>query len=288
MRRLLLASAAFVAAGSAMAADMPLKAPPPFVDPWVGLYVGGNVGYGLGRLNGTTSVDPFTQGFGGTTGFTFPGASGSTGPVGPNGFKGGGQIGDVWRLHRNWLVGIEGDLQWSGEKGSRVGAFGGGFGVPTSVTNCVIGISPSVCSYSDITSITARLSWFGTLRFRGGYETNGLWFYGTVGPAIGTLKVSGASTLTVNGSLVGVVAPPVFTSVTSTPFSYSTTKVGISGGVGVEGLIGTSKKWRWKTEYLFLGFGPMGGGSFGVFNINSGRFTDQIIRFGINYNFGEL
>ena len=42
-----LAQVALGVAGQAMAADMPVKAPvaPPVVDPWSGLYIGGNAGY---------------------------------------------------------------------------------------------------------------------------------------------------------------------------------------------------------------------------------------------------
>jgi outer membrane immunogenic protein len=59
MKKFLLGGAALIAmfAGSAMAADMPVKAPvlkapppPPVVYNWTGCYIGGNVGGGWARV----------------------------------------------------------------------------------------------------------------------------------------------------------------------------------------------------------------------------------------------
>ena len=263
-----------------MAADMPLKAP--ILDPWVGPYVSGNVGYGWGSLNTTATVDPFTFASGSTF-FTFPGGGGPI-RLDPNGIKAGGEVGYVWRWAPHWLSGVDADFQWSGEKASGMGAFSGNFGFPASISNCTSFATPASCSYTNTTDITASLSWFGSFRFRGGYEANGLWFYGTVGPAFGRVAVSGTNTLNVVGSIGG----PVFTYTSVTPFSYSTTRLGAIGGVGVEGLIGTSNHWRWKAEYLCLDLGSIGGGSFGVFNVSAGKFIDEIFRVGIIYNFGTL
>jgi outer membrane immunogenic protein len=48
-----------------------------------------------------------------------------------NGGLGGGQIGYNWQLDRTWVLGLEGDIQWTGERssmsltavGPRYGAF---------------------------------------------------------------------------------------------------------------------------------------------------------------------
>ena len=277
MRRLLLASVAVAAAAPAMAADMALKAPlAPIVDPWVGPYVGGNLGASWGNIGTTTSVAPSTFTGGAITG-TFPGGTTST-SLHPNGVIGGGQAGYVGRIAPHWLWGIEADYQWSGEQASGHGAFSGSpaCGDPT----------PASCFSTDTTDITARLSRFGTLRFRTGFESNGLWFYGTLGPAFGTVEVSGTNTLSVTGSFTGV-GPSLFSYSASNPFSYSTTKVGGSGGVGIEGIIDPGNHWRWKAEFLYLDLGSIGGGTFGGVTVNTGRFTDDILRFGINYKFGN-
>jgi outer membrane immunogenic protein len=47
--------------GPSYAADMPVKArvaPVVVVDPWVGWYAGGNIGYSWGRTNTETDVRP--------------------------------------------------------------------------------------------------------------------------------------------------------------------------------------------------------------------------------------
>jgi outer membrane immunogenic protein len=272
MKRSLLASAALVAlmaAGPAMAADMPVKA---IADPWVGFYVGGNLGYSWGSIDTTTSVAPFTQSNfqNNFFTFTFPGGASST-SLGPSGVIGGGQAGYIWRMAPHWLAGIEADYQWSGEKDSGSGAFLG------NTTNCTSGN----CSYTNITDITARLSSFGTLRVRTGPQSNGLWFYGTFGLAVGAVGVSGVNTLSlfdnVSHTVVGLY---------STPFSYSTTAAGLSGGVGIEGLI--TSNLRWKAEYIHLDLGSIGGGSFNGITVNAGRFTDDIVRIGLNLKFGNF
>jgi outer membrane immunogenic protein len=109
----LLVGGATLAAGtlaylSAHAADLPRPPPPPPVAPviyappvynWSGIYVGGNLGAGFANSSWS---DPFT---GGTNSFS------------KDGFIGGGQIGANAQF--NWLVlGIEGDFDWAGLKGS--------------------------------------------------------------------------------------------------------------------------------------------------------------------------
>ena len=89
------------------AADMALKAPPPAPAPawsWTGFYVGLNAGYGVAN-------DPFNQvlsepGFAAT--------SSINSRVTPNGGLFGGQAGYNYQAG-NIVVGVEGDIQWSGE-----------------------------------------------------------------------------------------------------------------------------------------------------------------------------
>src|SRR5215471_2408384 len=62
MNKLLIGSVALAAmiAGPAMAADMPLKAPPPVpVFSWTGCYWGGQIGYGWGRARATATAGVF-------------------------------------------------------------------------------------------------------------------------------------------------------------------------------------------------------------------------------------
>jgi outer membrane immunogenic protein len=235
-------------------------------DPWVGFYVGGNLGYSWGSTNTTTTVLPFNP----NNFVPFPGGASATW-LKPDGFIGGGQAGYVGRLAPHWLAGVETDLQWSDERDS-------GHGVFASPSQLLF--SCFVCSYNNTTDITARLSWFGTLRGRAGYDWNGLWFYGTGGLAYGQVSFSGVNTLTTFGAGSNVLAS------VATPFSYSPgIQVGWVAGFGIEGLIGDGR-WRWKIEYLHIDLGLNSGdipGTVPVALVSFGRFTDDILRIGFNY-----
>jgi outer membrane immunogenic protein len=241
------------------------------VDPWVGWYAGGNIGYSWGTADTATTVGGLTGVDAGA--FLFPGGNHFT-RTNVNGVIGGVQAGYVGRIAPHWLGGIEADIQWSGQKGSARSSFGG------NTTDCTFGD----CSFSSLHDVTTRLNWFGTFRGRAGFESNGVWIYGTAGLAYGEVSVSGNATVT----LVNNNGPDVV-GFFSTPFSYSQLKGGWAGGVGAEGLIGDGR-WRWKVEYLHLDLGTINGGLLGLapfVQVNTIRFTDDIVRVGFNYRFGD-
>jgi outer membrane immunogenic protein len=107
---------ALTASGPAGAADMPLKAPPlaaPAFN-WNRCYVGVHAGYGWGRnkndfgaaiASGQTEIEGFPAEFGPFDHNTSGGVVGA-------------QAGCNWQWAPGWLVGIEGELFWSGIKGS--------------------------------------------------------------------------------------------------------------------------------------------------------------------------
>src|SRR5437870_2291158 len=134
MKKVLVGSAiaaAILSASSASAADMApryTKAPVAvaIVYDWTGFYIGGNVGYSWGRaatdgtLTGTQSVSQFVA-FSGALVPGFPvvtplAALPLTGRANVDGFIGGGQAGYNWQREK-WLFGLEGDLQYSDERG---------------------------------------------------------------------------------------------------------------------------------------------------------------------------
>ncbi|MEA3198545.1 MAG: outer rane immunogenic protein [Gammaproteobacteria bacterium] len=122
MRKLLLAGIALPAfvTGPAMAADLPVKAPPMVAAAsfnWSRCYVGAHAGYGWGRNrndfgNAIQSGPTENEGPQAIT-------VGEFGPFHHNTSGGvfGGQIGCNYQFAPNWLVGVEGELWWSGIKG---------------------------------------------------------------------------------------------------------------------------------------------------------------------------
>jgi len=259
--------------GSSYAADMPVKAhvaPIAAMDPWVGWYVGGNIGYSWGKTDTATTVGGFTDPFGS---YVFPQAA-STTKSNVNGIIGGIQAGYVGRIAPTWLGGVEADFQWSGQRGSAHGV----------LTGDGLYCTGDICSFAHANDVTARLNWFGTFRGRVGPEVNGIWFYGTAGFAYGQVSVSGTNTAVFLDNTLNTVV-----GTSSTPYSYSQIKGGWTAGIGAEGLIGNGP-WRWKAEYLHIDLGNVNGGTFGAnpfVQVNTTRFTDDIVRVGFNYKFDD-
>jgi outer membrane immunogenic protein len=254
--------------GLAQAADLPVRAPvykAPVVsyDPWTGVYVGGNIGYSWGHIDSSATTSPFSAGLG-----DFPGW-GYVAGLKPDGIIAGGQIGYNYRFASYWLAGIEADIQWSGEKDS------GRFSGSGSIGFC----SGQSCEFNNTTDITAKLSWFGTLRGRFGFLVNeAMLLYATGGLAYGKVSISGVSN---TDSFIdpGLLYDSYFNS-----FSYSKTKIGYVFGGGIEGRF-QKRGWTWKIEYIHLDLGSIGGGSSGsdpAILLNTSKFTDDIVRFGIN------
>lgn len=294
---------------SAAAADlrMPLKAPP-IVEPpfsWTGLYIGGNVGYSWGRARTeqtdnttTTTTTQLFRGFppvgpalanGALIGFPALGAfpqvvttttsAGTLGRADINGIIGGGQFGYNWQVDRFWVLGLEADIQGSGER--------------SSITVCSLAGCPAG---SLIGSANTRLDWFGTVRGRVGIlPIDKLMLYGTGGLAYGGIR---------SDFLSGVNGAPLVAT------STRTTRVGYTVGAGAEGAI--DRHWSIKGEYLFVDLGRFSGGT-GVgattapIVVNNlfapgqatlqtttvssttasirTRLTDHIFRLGLNYRF---
>jgi len=120
MRKLLianLAAAAMTMAGSALAADIPVKAPAPFVErfTWTGCYLGGHVGGGWARKDITDPVQLVQDSF------LFPGATTGVTTVNPSpsGAVIGGQIGCDYEFASNFVIGVEGSASGSTMRSSQ-------------------------------------------------------------------------------------------------------------------------------------------------------------------------
>lgn len=108
---LALAGALSVAALPAVAADYPLKAPPPPIWTWTGFYVGINAGAGWIHTRQDASPVP-----------------GTTGDIQGSGGVIGGTLGWNWQ-NGPWVFGIEGDWDWTNLRAN------GGACVPACNTN---------------------------------------------------------------------------------------------------------------------------------------------------------
>jgi len=263
----LLSAVALATISSAQAADMPVKAMPakaPIapVWSWAGFYVGANGGYSWGNWS--------------NSGFA------STSSPAVNGALGGLQAGYNWQLNPTWVVGLEGDIQITGEKASEDPG--------NLVTTDVQGTGNFVAFHTITTTSAAndwKFPWFATIRGRvGALVDPTTLIYGTGGLAIGNFKMSSALTTTTQtfrgtvGTVTNPLAPPVTT--VGAALSDSTTLAGWTIGAGLEKKF--SHNWSVKLEYLYLDFGTHTFLS-GTGLDTSVRLRDHIGRVGLNYAF---
>lgn len=164
MKRTLLVAACvgglLLASGAALAADMPLKAPPP-AKPynWYGFYIGGIAGYAWG-------ADPIDLSYGSG----FPPGLPATEAGNSRGFMGGVEYGTNYQFGR-WVLGTESDYSFADVTSSQTTSAGG---------------------FTNFGS--EKLSSFSTTRGRVGYTLrDDLLLFGAAGLADGTVKTSVAS-----------------------------------------------------------------------------------------------
>ena len=163
MKRILLSTASLGVLGlltPAFAADLPYAKAPPIaatVYDWTGAYVGvfGGGGFGNHNVNNSTgAAQPFTD---------FSANYSSQGGLA------GGEAGYNWQSG-NYMVGVEGDLFWSGIKGSDASQFAAG-------------------AFPGVSAVDAdSLRWGGTLRARGGIAVDRWLLFFTGGYAFGSLQ----------------------------------------------------------------------------------------------------
>lgn len=205
---------------------------------WNGFYVGGNVGYSWGNSD---------------VNYTVPGFSSVTSNK-PKGIVGGGGIGFNWMVGPQWLVGLEADIQATGQKAD-------------SLSLCLAAGAACIRRFANATQ---KLPWFGTFRGRIGFVSASDWLlYGTGGLAWGSLKTE------VSGSVDTVAFST----------DASSTKAGWTIGGGVEKAI--SQKWTVKVEYLYVDLGTISqtftAGT--LTGTSSSKVTDNILRIGVNFKF---
>jgi outer membrane immunogenic protein len=157
-------------------------------------------------------------------------------------------------------------------------------------------------------SESAKLQWLGTLRARAGVTFDRWLVYGTGGLAYGGVKVDAAATATGAPSAIFFAATCLPNGCPFLPFgagSSSRTRLGWTVGAGIEGAL--AGNWTVKLEYLHVDLGSVDT-TFATLPICAGnvvaavgccinllpgtaairtRVTDEIVRVGLNYRFGD-
>ena len=284
MKKIALAVAlSMLGAGTSLAADMAVKAPPAPLPPpciWCGFYIGANAGW-VGSTGNNNSFAASTLESGADpTPIFFSGNNFNN--QNTNGGFGGGQIGYNWAwpgagaAGYGWLVGVEADIQGASLHRSSPALFVSEVGEP-----------------GDVSSFRAdsRLTWFGTLRGRVGVTSGPVLFYGTGGLAFGgvnhNLLVSFNDT-TDCGFAAGCAV--------AAQNSTSDNRWGWVAGVGIEWMF--APNWSVKGEYQYIDLGSvtrtatalvttdLGGEVEGVTAIRRQNERFNTVRIGVNYHFG--
>jgi outer membrane immunogenic protein len=265
MNKLVLGSVALTAmiAGPAMAADMPLKAPPPVpVFSWTGCYIGIQGGYGAGSSRHTSAgaTNGVTNG---TAGFDI------TPRFGVNGGVGGGEIGCNYQVGA-WVWGIEIDGSAYAKEGqaNNLAYLGTGFFAP-----------------NWISKTSER--WNAMARGRLGWAQDKWLWYVTGGASWVGVDIN--TSINVTGipaaGLVPLVPNPVAIERKS--------RVGWVVGFGTEYAIAYGWSVKWETLYAdygtFRAFDTIDVTNCPAANVNCTnrdvRLYEWVSRFGLNYRF---
>jgi outer membrane immunogenic protein len=273
---------------------------------WTGFYVGGNVGGSWG--NARTDIA------GSATAFALPGV---VPPLFPssiaftdsntarlNGFVGGGQFGYKFQFSPRWVLGLEADIQGSGERGS--GTFVDPFSTQVCTAFTIVDGGPIRCGRNSpvngtaVTAYDAKIAWFGTVRgVLGMLITDDVLLYGTGGLAYGRVELSGNTSVTGSVTLPPD-APPISFTPGASVFSASKTNVGFAVGGGIEGKFSylLPAGWTWKVEYLYVDLGSLDivspfpaarptqfASPFAGPLTTHTHFSDNVVRVGLNYKF---
>jgi outer membrane immunogenic protein len=241
LRRLILASLTLAGLSNGLsettlAADLGTRAPapiytkapaaPPFS--WTGFYLGGNVGAATAHASGTSDfVDTLVAGS--------PFASNpQTNSLSSTNALAGGQIGFNWQLDPRWVVGIEGDWDWTRAR-------------------------YSVCRQNDINStacvdtgngfetFSARTDWLATARARLGFTVANVLLYGTGGAAWGRVETELMQSCLHKGC--GIASQTQLSAASTADH----TKAGWVAGLGAEAAIDSHWSVRAEWQHIDLG-----------------------------------
>jgi len=265
------------AVATASAADMAVKAPmaAPVVASWTGFYIGVDVGGRWSDANWTTTC--LQQGFAACPAANFPARFAFNNPSNYNssGFKGGGYGGYNWQMS-NWVVGVEGDVQWGDNKRTKAGIPGAN--------------DPTIAGSPGLDSSSIRQNWEASLRGRlGVLVTPGVLFFGTGGVAFTNVESSG---------FCGTAFPVGWCSAGAGTFvgtsqTRSSDRVGWTVGAGVEAMV--TSNWLLRGEYRYADYGKYSSTIFagqggGAINADAVTYDTSLrthsVTVGLAYKFG--
>jgi outer membrane immunogenic protein len=258
MKKLLLCAVTLAALSttSALAADMPMKAPGVVPFSWTGLYVGVNAGYSWGPWDASSNQQVFN--------FESRTASPKV-----NGWLGGIQAGYNFQSGR-FVYGLEGDIQITGEKDSQDWSDPGAAAVIPVIGDFITGAPGGgpIAIHNEW-----KFPWFGTVRGRLGYTPAERWLlYVTGGLAFGEAKYN----FTFSQPGAGLAYA----------LSSSETRAGWTVGAGLETAI--DNNWSVKVEYLYVDLGTRSIDTADVFGDPfhvEFKVRDHVARIGLNYKF---
>ena len=258
MNKFLLAVASIVlGTASAHAADLAAQyTKAPVMAPaynWTGFYVGGNVGGQWGNADLNTSTIWTPAGYFAASSVPAINTVGAQG-VNSSSVTGGFTAGYNWQVNHA-VLGLEGDINYFGFKGSATGS----------------ALYPCCAPTGFTVSSQVSADWLATIRGRIGFLAAPTWLlYATGGAAISEVKGNFNFTDT-------------FSAATESA-AIRDTRLGWTAGVGTEYAFGGG--WSLKAEYLYVDLGKNNCGlNCGVAATDNVSFTSHIVRGGINYRF---
>jgi outer membrane immunogenic protein len=270
MRHLLFAGigAALLAVGPAMAADMPVKAPPPAapIYSWTGFYFGGTAGVALAESRPRTLVFFSPTGYFALSSTAAIDAA-STGIISTSRFTGSVEAGFNYQVG-NVVYGLEADYQYLHLSGRGVGS---------SVYPCCAPTAFAIATSANTNGIF-------TARARYGFAYSSILSYVTGGLAVANLNAN------------FLFADTFATAAESS--SVSATQWGWVVGAGIEKEFESAPGWSFKSELLYVAFPGVSSTSTNltaftppiafptnVF-VHSVDLQALIARVGFNYRFG--
>ncbi|MGY8666305.1 outer membrane protein [Bradyrhizobium sp. UFLA05-109] len=271
MKRIALAlSLALFGTASAFAADLaPSYTKAPAMAPvynWTGFYIGGNVGGQWGSSDPSTSTVFSLPGYFDSRSIPAIAAVGAQ-HINSSSVTGGFTAGYNWQVS-SAVLGLEGDINYFGFKGSATGS----------------ALYPCCAPTGFTVNSSVSADWLATIRGRVGFLATPNWLiYATGGVAIADVKGDFSFTDTYSAATESA--------------AIRGTRVGWTAGAGGEYAVGNG--WSLKAEYLYVdlgrstvtstnlvGYNPPGTAYPSNVYTHSSDLKSSIVRIGVNYKFG--